>query len=471
MAQIYNDPINGADSTIGTQLRTDLYQKKALVEARKKQFFTQLADVTSMPKHMGKKIKKYHYVPMLDDANINDQGIDAAGVSTTQSVTIVITPPGADGHWHKVYAEGEGATAAAALTAAKVTAVKRFKELGVYETSYATTKTALLATGEWAVDDTGAAVPAYGNLYGSSKDVGTITSKLPALSENGGRVNRVGFRRVELEGTIERMGFFDEYTDESLMFDTDAELLTHINREMVSGAVEMAEDIIQIDLLNGAGVIRYGGAATATNEVTGEGGDISLVTYNDLMRLSIDLDNNRCDKHTKIITGTRNVDTKVVDAARVMFVGSELIPQLKNMVDGFGNQAFVPAAQYAAGTTLLTGEIGSIDQFRFVVVPEMMHWEGAGASATAANAGYRETGGKYDVFPMLVVGNEAFTTIGFQTDGKSTKFNIIHKKPGKEIADHTNPYGTKGFMSIQFWTGSMILRSERIAVVKTVAAW
>lgn len=38
-----------------------------------------------------------------------------------------------------------------------------------------------------------------GNLYGSSKDIGTIEGKLPLLTENGGRVDRVGFTRLELE--------------------------------------------------------------------------------------------------------------------------------------------------------------------------------------------------------------------------------------------------------------------------------
>ena len=74
----YNAP-NDDPSTIGTQIRTDHFVKRALIEARKEQYFMQLADVTSMPKNMGKKIKKYHYLPLLDDANVNDQGLDAAG--------------------------------------------------------------------------------------------------------------------------------------------------------------------------------------------------------------------------------------------------------------------------------------------------------------------------------------------------------------------------------------------------------
>ena len=391
MPMIYNDPAGGNASSIGPQLNTSYYHKKALIEARKEQFFSQLADTTNMPKNMGKTIKLFHYLPLLDDANVNSQGLDAAG-----------------------------------------------------------------------------AVIANGNLYGSSKDVGTITTKLPALSEAGGRVNRVGFTRVTLEGSIEKFGFFDEYTQESLDFDTDEELEMHVNREMVSGANEMTEDALQIDLLNAAGVIRYGGAATAAKEITGEGATPSVVDYNDLMRLSIDLDNNRCPKHTKIITGTRIVDTKVLPAARVMYIGSELLPTVRKMKDPFNNQAFIPVQQYAAAGDTLLGEVGSIDQFRLVVVPEMMHWAGAGATVTV-NPGYRETNNKYDVYPMLVVGSESFTTIGFQTDGKSVKFKITHKKPGPDSADRNDPYGETGFMSIKWYYGTLITRPERIALVKTVA--
>ena len=391
MPMIYNDPAGGSASSIGPQLNTSYYHKKALIEARKEQFFSQLADTTNMPKNMGKTIKLFHYLPLLDDANVNSQGLDASG-----------------------------------------------------------------------------AVIANGNLYGSSKDVGTITTKLPALSEAGGRVNRVGFTRVSLEGSIEKFGFFDEYTQESLDFDTDEELEMHVNREMVSGANEMTEDALQIDLLNAAGVIRYGGAATAAREITGEGAIPSVVDYNDLMRLSIDLDNNRCPKHTKIITGTRIIDTKVLPASRVMYIGSELLPTVRKMKDPFNNPAFIPVQQYAAAGDTLLGEVGSIDQFRLVVVPEMMHWAGAGANVTV-NPGYRETNHKYDVYPMLVVGSEAFTTIGFQTDGKSVKFKITHKKPGPDSADRNDPYGETGFMSIKWYYGTLITRPERIALVKTVA--
>lgn len=385
-----NSIFAGKTLTAGEQFRVDMHQRMSLEEAAKERYFGQMASVVDMPKHFGKKIRKYHYLPLLDDANMNDQGIDAAGATI-----------------------------------------------------------------------------ANGNLYGSSKDVGTIKTKLPKLTENGGRVNRVGFKRKDLEGTFEKFGFFSEYSKESLDFDTDPELLGHLNREQIMGANEMTEDALQIDLLEGAGVLVLPGAASTVADLDGS----AVPSYNDFMNLSIQLDKNRTPKETKIITGTRNTDTLTVSGGRFMFVGTELIPMLRNMLDNFGNQAFIEAKHYAAGTTLARGEIGAIDGFRICVVPEMMNWEGVGKAADAGAVGVISSGGKAVVFPMLVIGDGAFTTIGFQTSGKGVKFKIKHVAPESDAAySSDNPYGELGFSSIKWYYGFMMLRPERLALIKCTSA-
>ena len=384
MAHFYNE--GGNTSTVGTQLRDFYYARDAITSVAKDQYFTQLASTTDMPKHYGQRIIRYIYVPLLDDRNKNDQGIDATG-----------------------------------------------------------------------------AVIADGNLYGSSKDIGKITDKMPVLSESGGRVNRVGFVRKTLEGTFQNYGYFTEYTEDSLNFDTDEELMMHINREMLNGASQISEALIQADLLNNAGVVKYAGTATSAAGID----KTSIVTFQDLVNLTTDLDNNRTPKDTKINTGTVKIDTKTINAARLMYIGSELKNTLRKMKDFFNEKAFVGVQHYAAGTTPLRGEIGSIDEFRIIVVPEMMHWSAAGAAATA-NDGIHITNGKANVYPMLVVGSESFTTIGFQSDAKSVKYKIIHKKPSENAGLH-NPYGKIGFMSIQWWYGFMVIRPERIALIKTAA--
>ena len=405
----YNAPADGQKSSIdgagSDQMNTFFWLKKALIESRKEQYFMPLSSTINMPKHFGKTIKVFEYVPLLDDRNINDQGIDANGA------TIV-----------------------------------------------------------------------NGNLYGSSKDIGTITSKLPTLTENGGRVNRVGFTRLSREGSIHKFGFFTEFTQESLDFDSDDGLKEHLSRELLNGAVQLTEAVLQRDLLAAAGTVLYAGAALMDSEVTGEvvpevvgtSPEIpaSLVSYSNLMRLDQILNDNRTPKQTKVITGSRLIDTKTISAGRVMFIGSELVPLIRGLKDQFGNQAFIPVQQYGDAGTIMNGEIGSVDAFRIVVVPEMLHWAGAGAEVDD-NPGYRTSmvGGveRYDVYPMLVVGDDAFVTIGFQTDGKTVKFTVLTKMPGKETADRNDPYGETGFSSIKWYYGILVKRPERIGLVKTVA--
>ena len=447
----------------GAQLIPFYWQRKALIDAKKEMYFSQLADTTNMPKHYGKQIKVFHYIPLLDDRNINDQGIDATGASIADEVTITVTDP----HGASRYAVGTGTDASKALTAAQAKALDMFKNLGMTYDSYAAAKSALTAAG-WTVVE-GEAVNNGGNLYGSSKDVGTIVGKLPVISETGGRVNRVGFTRLTIEGGMENFGFFDEYSEDSVNFDNDDQLQEHIARETIRAANEISEDMLQIDLLNAANVVYYGGDATSMETVTGEtGGTASVLDYEALVRLDTALNDNLCPKDTTMITGSRMVDTKTVGAARYAYVGSELKLNLLKMKDFHNNAAFVPVQQYGEAGKIASGEIGAVNHFRFIEVPKMLHWAGAGAAVTN-NGGYRESNGKYNVYPLLVVGSKSFTTIGFQTDGQNTKFKILHKKPGSGSANRMDPYGKTGFYSIQWWYGTMILRPEWIACVKVVA--
>ena len=405
----YNAPIDGQKSSIdgagSDQMNTFFWLKKALIESRKEQFFMPLSSTINMPKHYGKTIKVFEYVPLLDDRNINDQGIDATGATI-----------------------------------------------------------------------------ADGNLYGSSKDIGTITNKLPTLTENGGRVNRVGFTRLTREGSIHKFGFFTEFTQEALDFDSDDGLKEHLSRELLNGAVQLTEAVLQRDLLAAAGTVLFAGAATSDAEVTGEivpavpgtSPEIpaSVVTYQNLMRLDQILNDNRTPKQTKIIVGSRMIDTKTIPSGRVMFIGSELVPLVRGMTDLFDNEAFIPVQPYGDAGTIMNGEIGSVDAFRIIVVPEMLHWAAAGAEVDD-NPGYRTsmdgTDEKYDIYPMLVVGDDSFVTIGFQTDGKTVKFSVMTKMPGRETADRNDPYGETGFSSIKWYYGILIKRPERIGLVKTVA--
>jgi len=431
---VYNTPAQGTPtgtpSSIGSQAVMDYYFKKALIAVRDHQYFMPLADVRAMPKHMGKKIKQDVYVPLIDVANTGTQGLDEDGLY------LQATPDTWTG-WNSAGAVVSAAYAneAAAIAGSGVTDVAQNDQ----------------------------------NFYGSYKDIGAIKKKIPTLRENGGRVNRVGFTRTQVEGELLKRGFFTEYTQESMDFDSDADLLSHIVEEALVGANELTEAELQNDLITTATSSGTAYYCSGTPAVT-VGGTLEVdevVDYADLMNLSIALDDNKTPKQTKIISGSRMIDTKTINGGRVMFIGTDLIPVVRKMkgidTSSAVGSGFVGVEKYADAGTVMHGEIGSVDQFRIVVVPEMQYDRLGGSGASDDGTGKDGV----DIYPMLVVGDGAFTTIGFQTDGKSVKFSVNHKKPGKEIASLDDPYGEVGFYSIKWYYGFMALRPERLGIIWT----
>lgn len=411
MAHVFNDPAGfrtgtATASTIGPQLIDFLYIKKALAEQAKEIVFSNMSSTIDIPKNTGVAIKRYVDVLMIDDKNINDQGIDANG------------------------------------------------QIGVNSNN------------------------PNGNLYGSSRDIGVISTRLPMLGENGGRVNRVGFSRRTIQGTIQQFGFFWEFTEDALNFDTQTDLLQKMSHEAVRGCTQLQEAMLQTDILNAAGTIYVPGTGLAN--LTAQGvtptslkaavDDTAIPTYGDFQKLKLALDDLRVPGSTSMFTGTRYIDTKTIPSARFAFISNALIPMLEKIKDYNNNPAWVPVEQYAAGGYTHPKEVGKIGNFRFVVVPEALYWGGAGATVNGnATVDYRATNSKYDVYPILIIGDDAFTTLGFQTTGRDGKVKVYTKMPGMATADRTDPYGKTGFTSMQWWYGFLAQRPERIAVMYTVA--
>lgn len=330
------------------------------------------------------------------------------------------------------------------------------------------------------IDASGAALtgaaggnPGYGNLYGSSRDFGVITAKIPLVTEGADRVNRVGITRTSVSANLTRVGFFADWTDESTHFDSDMQMRSHFTDELVKGAEQLKEALLQLDLINGAGVVRYAGTATSLANVTAEGAGAAIIDYNDVIRLSIALDSNRAPKRFTILKGSTLTDTATVNGSRALFIPPELITTFMEMKNSNDTEMFVPVEKYASQTTILEGEIGAVAGFRVIVHQEMIKHNGAVGvvgGTVSTNPGYYATSARYDVFNCLAVCAESFTSIGFQTNSpEAPKFNLVIKPPGPAMVTLDNPYGNKGLASIQFYYGTLIERSDWIGLLRGVA--
>ena len=132
--------------------------------------------------------------------------------------------------------------------------------------------------------------------------------------------------------------------------------------------------------------------------------------------------------------------------------------------DNDGNKVFVGVEHYAHATNksgkteAASGEIGKIGPFRFIKVRNMTeapYYDDATKKIAAATG----------VYPLVVVGEGAVKGISLHANKKGKgRWEVIVKKPGYQTADRHDPYGRMGFYSIQWKTGVIAQRPERIVV-------
>jgi N4-gp56 family major capsid protein len=389
---------NGNFETKAVQLVPYAFMRKAILDTKYQRRFQQLATTVEMPMHSGKSMQMYRYYPLIDDRNMNDQGIDANGL------------------------------------------LMQLDE---------NTKTG------------------SGNLYGSSRDPGVIKDRMPWGREGGGRINRVGFTRTTIKGDLKKLQFFWEYTEDTLSFDSVKEHYKYITTLTAEACNKTIEDLIQIDLMDNAGVTFFGGTATSKDQLD----NTSTLTYDLFVKMNQKANSNDVPTQTKMITGSRKTDTRVIPNARVVYAAQELMPDIERMKDYHDKQAFISVEHYASAGNILEGEAGKVGKFRIVEIDDMVR---GGKGASGAQEGfYAEPTGEYSVFPLIMVGKDSFNAITLQGSngslGSKFKWRVISKKPGFATADFHDPYGENGFYSVRMYYGSIFLRPERIFVCYVTA--
>lgn len=316
--------------------------------------------------------------------------------------------------------------------------------------------------------------------YLGKRSLASVTTNLAnsgsagTIAEGAGAVNQVTPKKITMETSFNRYGFMIEYTDEAVLFSEDPVQVKY--REELGYLVNQAtEDLIQKDMLNGAGiVINAGGDITVAqmgSTITADGTNEELYKVSfDLIRKGVKaLVRNRAKKHSEVITGSTKIGTKPVNSAFYAIVGPEVKYDLETLTRGSSYEtefAYVPAYQYAAAGNLAEGEIGSMHDVRFIESEGALVEIGAGAEIPASYTGtLSHNGTNFDVFPILIPTKGAFATVGLKGQGKVT----FHAKAPSEVS-LSNPYGTKGFFSANMFYAGIVLDETKLARINVLAS-
>lgn len=172
-------------------------------------------------------------------------------------------------------------------------------------------------------------------------------------------------------------------------------------------------------------------AGTTIQYSEGSGGTVatSRATVDDNIRVATilkavrTLHTNKVKKITSIVNPSQNYNTSPINAAYVGIVGPKVLYDLKQLT------GWIPIEKYAVKSDIMEGEVGALDEVRFIITENSKVFEGEGS-------------GSADVHGTLILGRDA---IGMTRITGETLRNIIKPLGSAGSADPLDQRATSGW--------------------------
>ena len=148
----------------------------------------------------------------------------------------------------------------------------------------------------------------------------------------------------------------------------------------------------------------------------------------------------RAKKITKILAASVSVNTKPVEAAFVIVAHTDCESDIRGLA------GFKSVAEYGTRQPLCPEEIGSVEEFRFVLSPVLKSLPDAGG---AKGAMFSTTGTSADVYPMVVLAQNAFGIVPLKGNGGPGSVVPMVLNPNTPRGG--DPLGQRGSASWKSW--------------------
>lgn len=189
------------------------------------------------------------------------------------------------------------------------------------------------------------------------------------------------------------------------------------------------------------------------NIVSTRGGIITAVTLTDQRRVTTGLNRQNARKISSVIASNPDFNTTSVEAGYMAVCHPDLESDIRNMT------GFVPVAKYGPHTSPFEGEIGSVEQVRYLTSTVITPFTGANAGGTTgAGSTFRSTDGTHnDVYPILIFGRDAYGIVPLKGKSSMTPM-VVNPKPAPG-----DPLAQRGTVGWKLWTSTVILQDAFMA--------
>lgn len=157
------------------------------------------------------------------------------------------------------------------------------------------------------------------------------------------------------------------------------------------------------------------------------------------------LNRQNAKKITSIVASTPDYNTKSVEAAYMAVCHPDLESDIREMT------GFKPVADYGPHTSPMEGEIGSVEQVRYLATTIAAPWEAAGGAV--GSTGLRSSDAtNIDVYPVLYFARDAFGIVPLKGKSSMTPM-VVNPKPAAG-----DPLAQRGTVGWKLWTTTVILQ-------------
>jgi N4-gp56 family major capsid protein len=195
-------------------------------------------------------------------------------------------------------------------------------------------------------------------------------------------------------------------------------------------------------------LILYGALRACTNQYFG-GTGTTIATVNGGLTLGLvrkivkSLQGNHCHMVTSVLKASAKYATDAVSPGYIVVCHTDLEPDIRDL------PGFTPTEKYATGTPM-PYEVGKVERFRFITSPDLPSIQNGGA-AIGATGLYSTTGVSLDVYPMLVLGEDAYSQIAVRGLGS---LDPTYLPPGQK--SKSDPLGQRGYTGCMWRKAVMI---------------
>jgi len=162
---------------------------------------------------------------------------------------------------------------------------------------------------------------------------------------------------------------------------------------------------------------------------------------------------------TQVLDGSPDFQTKPIEGGYIAVGHTDLASDIRNLA------GFTPVAEYGQRKPIHAREIGSVEDVRFILSPDLGSIIDAGGAKAGANGTMVSTSGtSADVYPVLFFGKDAYGTVALRGMG-AVEPSII--PVGQKTKD--DPLGQRGYIGWKTWHVCKILNEAWMARLEVAA--